>query len=108
MKLKKKKQNANKNGSYIALEESKEALIEKKNQNAVHGNENGELVSEVRIKIYLKVLSIFGNLLRSQPQCCKSSYFGERVLRRRSMSREPSQMNIYISSWALSFTELIL
>ena len=108
MKLKKKKQNANKSGSYIALEESKEALVEQKNQSAVHGNENGELVSEVRIKIYLKVLSIFGNLLRSQPQCCKSSYFGERVLRRRSMSREPSQMNIYISSWALSFTELIL
>ena len=87
MKLKKKKQNANKNGSYIALEESKEALVEQKNQNAVHGNESGELVSEVRIKIYLKILSIFGNLLRPQPQYCKSSYFGERVLRRRSMSR---------------------
>ena len=61
MKLKKKKQNANKNGSYIALEESKEAFVEHKNENTVHGNENGELVNEVRIKIHLKILSIISS-----------------------------------------------
>ena len=104
MKLKKKKQNANKNGSYIALEQSKETFVEQKNQIAVHGNENRELVNEVRIKIYLKILSFLGdNLLCPQPQSCKFLLLRKKGVKNRSLSR-----HVCISFRDLAFIELIL